>query len=255
MCELLPLLYEPPKRPECVAAFREWARSTNPDVAYWNGRWKTSFSWDDFRPLATTERKTLEAWADHNRWFASIMQRIVPPMVEAIRHEKPGAVIGFHDFLLDPALSPGREDVGMPMGGGIDFASIGYYVDKSVSIDENLSRMAQRLDLCRKLYPAMPIFVGEIGHAVDVTTPEARRSDEASATGWFTRALDELSGRGIGYSVGCWRTVVAGAKESLSLIREDGTKTPMLGAIKDANRQGASAARITKGRAGSPARP
>jgi hypothetical protein len=240
--EILPatVLYSPADREECVAAFRKWALADHPDVAYWNERWSTDFTEATLRPLNTGERHTWQAWADHNRWFASLLHELVPPMADAIRREKPGALIGFHDFLLDPALPPERADAGMPPGDSIDFASLGYYVDKGVGLDDNLAKLKGRLDLCRRLYPTMPLFVGEIGYAIDITSEGARRADEARSTEWFARSLRLLHDEGVGYSAWCWRTVVPGAKESFSLIREDGTHTPMFDTIKAANRFGAA---------------
>jgi len=236
--EILPatLLYSPSQRSECVDAFRAWARESNPDIAYWNDRWGTDFSWADLSPQDTTDRKKWQSWADHNAWFAHLMRELLPPMVAAIRDERPDAIIGFHDFLLSPGLGPTRDDVGMPYEPVFDFSSIGYYARPELSMEENLTGLRERVELSRSLYPGLPVFVGETGFPVDITSPEARRTGEERACEWYGRALSYLRTEGIGYSVWCWRTVVPTAEISHSLYREDDSRTPMLDVIARINR-------------------
>jgi len=238
--EILPatLLYQPTERPECVAAFRSWAHRTNPDIAYWNGRWGTSYTWDTLRPALTTERRTWQTWLDHNRWFSSIMQGVLPSMVEAIREGAPHAVVGFHDFLIDPALPQEPHDLPFRPPYPFDFYSIGYYYghDRG-SLEENLKQLGTRVELAEGLYPGLPIFCGEIGLDVRLDSPEVTRTDQELQCRWYREALGYLRGLGIGYSIWSWRTVVAGEKSSLSLHGADGSPRPSLAVIDEANRR------------------
>jgi hypothetical protein len=240
--EILPatLLYKPNERPECVDSFRSWARGANPDLAYWNDRWQTDYTWETLRPTAAAERKTWQTWVDHGRWFAYLMRQLLPPMSAALRQGDPDAVIGFHDFLLDPALPPDAADLPQPGTCGFDFFSLGYYYVHEKSYEANLKGLTDRVTLARQYYPEVPIFCGEIGLPVRLTSPEVTAADEALQTRWYREALGWLRERGVGYDVWCWRTVVQREPSSLALLRaEDKSARPALGVVEEVNRRGA----------------
>jgi hypothetical protein len=238
--EVLPatLLYRPSERSESIASFRSWAHRTNPDIAYWNGRWKTDYTWDNLRPAATTERKTWQTWQDHNRWFAYLMSQLLPPMTAALREGDPDAVIGFHDFLLDPAIPEGGTERPQPGLCGFDFFSIGYYYRHDQSFEENLKGLTDRMNAASAAYAETPLFCGEIGLPVRLDSPEVIKADEELQVRWYREALGLLRQRRFGYSVWCWRTVVKGEKSSLALLRpEDRSPRPALEVIGEVNRR------------------
>jgi len=235
--EILPatVLYAPQSRRETVASFREWARRANPDVAYWNRRWGTDYSWDTLTPADTSHRPRWELWADHARWHGALMRELLPPMVSVIRQENPSAVIGFHDFLMPEAkLSLTAGDGGLPLLDCFDFYSIGYYYDADLSggLDANLAALRGRLARARELYPSLPLFLGELGMAVPVAPPQARAAQETLQAQFLTQALTYLRDENIGFSLWSWRTVVPNAETTHSLQREDGSETPTLQAIR-----------------------
>lgn len=226
------VIIKPNTREESVTSFRSWARQANPDIAYWNQRWDTNFTWENLGPLDTKHRLRQEAWADHARWNAAIVRSVLPPMVTVIREEKPGAMIGFHDFhmpakiigltALDGAFDPASKR--------FDFYSIFYYYDPGLTngVEGNLSALREQVERARELYPGVPLFVGELGMAVQKTLAEKRREEEARQADFLTRAVKYLEQESIGYSLWCWRAVVPKSEQTHSLIREDGTMTTAL---------------------------
>lgn len=236
--EILPgtLLYEPTKRPECIASFREWARETNPDVAYWNDRWATTYTWDDLSPADTSHRPRWQLWADHARWHGWLMRRLLPPMVAAIREERPDAIIGFHDFLMpDPALGLTVADGGLELPTPLDFYSIGYYYDAGLEggYEGNVQKLHSFVERAKGLYPTLPLFCGELGLPARTEPPEALAEDEALQARFLTEAVRYLEEQQVGFSLWCWRTAVPDAKSTHSLIRPDGTATPALEQLRD----------------------
>jgi hypothetical protein len=233
--EILPatLLYRPDERPECVTSFRSWAHRANPDVDYWNERWQTDYTWETLKPARTTDRKTWQTWLDHGRWFMYLMRQLLPPMSAAIREGDPDAVIGFHDFLIDPAVPYPSEERPQPGLCGFGFFSIGYYYVTDKSFEENMDGLRVRVEAAREYYPNLPIFCGETGLPVRKQPPETMAEDEALQARWFREALPYLIGEGVGYSIWSWRTVVESAEETHSLHREDGSPRPALDAIRD----------------------
>lgn len=237
--EILPatLLYTPDTRPECVTQFRQWARETNPDMAYWNARWDTNYTWDDLRPAPVKERRTWQTWLDVNRWFASLMNQLLPPMTAAIRAGDPDAVIGFHDFLLSPELPLEVADMPRPQECGFDFYSIGYYYVHRRSYEQNTKALTSRAELAAEFYPDLPRFCGELGLPVRNDHVEA---DEQLQALWYAEALEYLREQGMGWSVWSWRTVVKRAPNSLALLRsEDKSPRPSLELVRQANIAGA----------------
>jgi len=233
--EILPatLLYNPDRRSECVSAFKNWAKSRNPDIDYWNKRWGKSFSWETFKPLPTKERSRWEIWMDHYLWFASILREILPKMIQAIREERPDAKVGFHDFLLDPVLPPpSPEETSLPNPNPFDFYSLGYYLDPQKSLLENLSLMQEKIDLARRLYPQLPLWMGELGADVEAVGEKKQRD-------WLSLAISSLKEQGIGYSIWNWRHYIERGTSSFSLLREDGSPRPALKVVKKLNEEDA----------------
>lgn len=231
--EILPatLLYHPDKRDECRKAFVNWAKTKNPDINYWNRRWGTSLTWETFKPLSTNERSRWEMWMDHYLWYASILREILPPMVKAIREERPDAIVGFHDFLLDPVLPPpSTADASIPIPNPFDFYSLGYYLDPKKSLLENLSLMQSKIDLARRLYPGLPLWMGELGADVEAVGEKKQRD-------WLSIAISSLKEQGIGYSIWNWRHYIERGTSSFSLLREDGSPRPALEVVKRLNKE------------------
>lgn len=235
--EILPatVLYKPEDRPECVKSFREWARQANPDVGYWNKRWGTDFTWDTLHPANTDHRHRWQQWADNSRWDGWLLRRLLPPMVAAIRQEKPGAVIGYHDFLMPMGLDLTAADGGMPVPSPFDFYSIGYYYDANMKggLKANLEALHKHVARARQLYPGFPLFDGELGLDVRKKPAEARAAGEKLQAEFLVQATDYLHSQGIGFSLWDWRTVVPGAARTFSLVRKDGTDTPALVRLRE----------------------
>ncbi|MBC7328291.1 beta-galactosidase [bacterium] len=231
--EILPatLLYNPQKRRECVEAFRKWAKEENPDINYWNERWKGHFNWDDFCPLSTSERSRWEMWMDHYLWFASILRQLLPSMVKAMREERPSAIVGFHDFLLDPVLPPpSPAKASLPTPNPFDFYSIGYYLDPKLSLLENLSSLKERINLARSLYPKLPLWVGELGADVEKVGEKKQRD-------WLSLAISYLKEQKIGYSIWNWRHYLERGTASFSLLKPDGSPRLAFEAVRRLNRE------------------
>lgn len=167
--EILPadLLSQPSKRPEYVASFRSWAGHVNPDIGFWNSRWGTDFTWDSFAPAKASPAHWRQSSADLARWHAYIMRQILPPMIAAIREERPGAVIGFHDF-LPPNRTRGltAEDGALDPSQGFDFYAPEYYYNPKLQggVEANLAALRQEVEDWRELYPGFPLFVGVAGY-------------------------------------------------------------------------------------------
>ncbi len=234
--EILPatLLYNPDKRNECIEAFRKWAKVVNPHIDYWNERWGKSLNWDTLKPLPTKERSRWEIWMDHYLWFASLLRGILPKMVEAIRQERKDAVVGFHDFLLDPVLPPSSpEEASLPFPNPFDFYSLGYYLNPKMTLLENLTAMQSKIDLARRLYPDLPLWMGELGADVEAVG-EKKQKD------WLSLAISSLKEQGIGYSIWNWRHYIERGVSSFSLLREDGSPRPALEVVKKLNKENAT---------------
>lgn len=222
--ELLPatILYNPDRRPEIVTAFRRWAKQRNPDVDHWNARWGTHFTWDDLHPLATGDRGALAAWTDHYRWVNSVMRRRLPELVGAMRRARPGAVIGYHDFILDPVLDMAAADSPLRERHQFDFYSLGWYYNPPLgALHANLEAMEKRIGLARTLGRGLPLFMGELGADVDQVGEIVQRH-------WLLRATRRLETMGIGYSIWNWAQYVERGAATFSLLRADGTPRPAL---------------------------
>lgn len=236
--EILPatLLYRPNEREECVASFRAWARQANPDVGYWNQRWGTEYTWENLAPADTKHRPRWQLWADHSRWHGYLLRGLLPPMVAVIREEKPGALVGYHDFLMpEKTLGLTAADGGLEPSAGCDFYSIGCYRNPKAEggLEGHLAALRGQVEKARDLYPGVPLFVGELGMAVRKAPPETRREEEAMQADFLRGAVEYLEGEGLGFSLWAWRTVVPGAEETHSLVREDGSMTPALEGLKE----------------------
>lgn len=230
--EILPgtLLYTPTKSPECVASFRQWAREANPDIAYWNERWATDYTWDTLTPTNTDNRPRWQLWADHARWHGWLMRRLLPPMVAAIREVHPSAVIGFHDFLMPMGLDLTAADGALELPTPFNFYSIGSYYDFALAggYDANIADLHKRVETAHALYPGLPIFCGELGYDALVEPGEARDMDEIAQGHFLQDATRYLESQQVGYDIWCWRTVVPGVPRIHSLVRPDGSHRPAL---------------------------
>ena len=223
--ELLPwtVLYAPDRRPELINAFRAWAKERNPDVAHWNARWGTSFAtWDDLRPIAAGERRTLALWSDHHSWENSVLRRRLPDLVRAMREARPDAVVGYHDFILDPVLDMTAADSPLPRPNPFDFYSLSwYYQPKIGALRANMEGMEARIELARSMGRGLPLFMGELGADVDQVGEIVQRH-------WLLRATRRLETMGIGCSIWNWAQYVERGTATFSLLRADGTPRPAL---------------------------
>ena len=240
--EILPgtLLYSPSTRPECVASFREWARQAHPDIAYWNERWGGQSTWATLVPPDTKGRSRWQMWADLQRWDAALMRQMLPPMVAAVREGHPGAVVGLHDFLTPLGLDLTAADGSLPSPNPFDFYSIGYYYDHTPKggLAANQAELRRRVQSVKRMYPTTPLFCGELGLDVRKAPPDARAADERLQSEFLTGAVRYLQEQKVGFSLWDWRTVVAGAARTHSLIREDGTESPVVGRLRELWRGG-----------------
>ena len=235
--EILPgtLLYSPNTRPQCIASFREWARQAHPDIAYWNERWSGSYTWETLVPPDTKGRTHWQMWADLQRWDAALMRQILPPMVAAVREGHPGAMIGLHDFLTPIGLDLTGADGSLPSPNPFDFYSIGYYYDHGLKggLAANQAEMRRRVQAVKRMYPTMPLLCGELGLDVRKAPAEARAADERLQTEFLIGAIRYLQEEKMGFSLWDWRTIVPGAPRTHSLIREDGTESPVVGRLRN----------------------
>lgn len=221
------LLVHPQDCPEAVGSFRAWAQKTDRNAAHWNARWATDFTWASLRPLDATERKRLEAWQDAARWHSHILRSRLPEIAAVIRGERPDAVVGYHDFLLDPVLALDTANAHLPAHSQFNFYSFPFYYDASRSMDENVRALLQKIAEARGLYPRMPLWVGELG-------ADSGKCGEQTQADWFEQALPVLRQARAGYSVWAWREHSA-TGEQLALLREDGSPRTALAVLKQLN--------------------
>jgi hypothetical protein len=223
--ELLPwtVIYAPDRRPELASAVRAWAKERNPDLEHWNARWGTDFAtWDDLRPIAAGERRTLAAWADHHRWENDILRRRLPDLAAAMRAARPRAVIGYHDFILDPVLDMTAADSPLPEPNVFDFYSLGWYYQPGLgALRANLAGMEARIELARSMGRGLPLFMGELGADISQVGEIVHRDWLV----WATRRLQEM---GIGWSIWNWAQYTERGSATFSLLRKDGTPRPAL---------------------------
>ncbi len=227
------ILYTPDKRPECVEAFRAWARSVNPDVDYWNQRWNTRYTWDNLSPVSTTQRHTWQCWLDHWRWAMSTLGPKLPELVQAIRSEKPDAIVGFHDFLVYPEIADINES-SVPNPDPFNFYSSGYYYGGSNSdeeIDKGIKALSDHIAVMRRLVANRPFFLGELGANIRMSGDDGQKK-------FLEKALAVLGRENMGWSVWNWRYYPQGPnKDYFSLLDESGKPRPALTAMIKANKE------------------
>jgi hypothetical protein len=145
----------------------------------------------------------------------------------AIRAERHKAIIGYHDFLLDPVLALSAADAHLPASSQFNFYSFPFYYDASRSMDENVRALLQKIAEARRLYSRMPLWVGELG-------ADSSKCGEQAQADWFRQAIPALRQAGAGYSVWAWREHSA-TGEQLALLREDGSPRPALAVLRELN--------------------
>lgn len=145
--------------PECVRHFRNWCYGQNSNISYWNIRWGTSYTWDTIVP-ANIPVSDPEYWIDYIRWmYTGIYRPRMTQVANLINRIAPGAVLGYHEWLVDFGIS--TSDAPIPMDGSFDFVSSNLY--------GGLSDAQNRVAILKALFPNMPITISELG-----TTPAAQ---------------------------------------------------------------------------------
>jgi hypothetical protein len=229
------LLVHPQECPEAVGSFRAWTAKANPDIAHWNARWGTDSAWASLGPLDASERKRIEAWQDAARWQSYVLRPRLARLTAggraeiaaAIRAERHNAIVGYHDFLLDPVLALDAADAHLPASSQFNFHSFPFYYQPSQTMEENLRALREKLAEARRLYPKLPLWAGELG-------ADSSKCGEQAQADWFRQAIPALREAGAGYSVWAWRDHSA-TGEQLALLREDGSARPALAGLKELN--------------------
>jgi hypothetical protein len=149
-----------------IEGFRQWCRERNGEIAYWNKRWGTDYTWDNLMPLGTKENsKTRQT--DYWRWSAAILRERHGHLAQRIKQlVGPHALVGYHDWCIIPFNYADGESP-LPEKNPYDFLSISRYYGYDFpggqkgfeqSIDGAIANSRQK-------YPALPLAMLECGTA------------------------------------------------------------------------------------------
>ncbi len=214
--------------PVCGADFRAWCKRVNPDLAFWNARWKTSFTWDNLEPLAP-KGATQERWDDYWRWSADIMVRRHGELAVKLKKLIAGrALLGYHDFCL-VTFDWGKGESPIPKKNPYDFLSMVHYCNPQMTpVADIAKQMGEEAARFRKLYPKTPLIMGESG-ADAFTFGDEVQAKAARTTIETARRLK------IGMNWWMWQDFPCADKVqgSFGVLKESGEPRPTLAVFRE----------------------
>lgn len=148
--------------PLAVQSFRAWCRGCNGDVGYWNKRWGTKYTWATLQPLGPDVGAL--AWIDHWRWVADLLVKTHGELARKIKAQVgQKALLGYHEYsLINLNWAEGESPI--PKDNPYDFLSMVHYSGlEQATVEKTRQEMKEKLARFRRLYPKMPLMVGESG--------------------------------------------------------------------------------------------
>jgi len=218
--------------PTNIESFRNYCRTKNPDLNYWNGRWKTNHKdWDTVFPIDPDYHNTEERWRDHWNWISWIIRNRLPSIVNTIREVNPRAQLGYHDHTL---INLNWGDSPIPSPNPFNFLSFNCYPESS-HIKSEIVKVEKKLERFRDLYPSIPLILGETG----MSTAEYSLWEQAS---WLYEIVKWTRSKGLGFNIWMWRdyypeehSIVTPPREQhFGLLTRDGVPKPALASVQSA---------------------
>lgn len=156
----------PASFPDLVQHHKNWCYGRNPNIAYWNGRWGTSFTWDTIVPAHYGDGWGGPRHEDYLRWmYAGVLRPRLTQIANLVKSIAPDSLLGYHEWLIGGLTDPTDS----PLAGtdNWDFASsncYGGYVDT-----------VTRVGTLRLLNPGYPIYMGELGTSLTGAQPASTK--------------------------------------------------------------------------------
>jgi hypothetical protein len=208
-------------------SFRAYCREHDPDVAFWNARWKSDYgSIDEIGMDDGRFEDGAQRWTDHWQWQAEVMCVRFGGLAAQLK-TCPGwrSRIGYHDnALITKDWAQGASPI--PEDNPYDFLSFTAYRStegQAESMKENLA-VYERY---RARYPAMPLVMGEVGAATETCSED----DQAR---YLTEVAQLAAEKHLGMNIWMWQDFPHTDKEqrSFGLLRKDGSPKPALIALR-----------------------
>jgi hypothetical protein len=212
--------------PLAAASFKAWCRARNGDVATWNKRWATQYTWDNLEPFAPKGAST-DRWTDHWRWVADLLVKTHGELARKIKAQVGDkALLGYHEYSLINA-DWAKGDSPIPKDNPYDFLSFVHYSNfDQAPLDRTEEEMRGKLERFRTRYPRMPLLLGESGAD---SYHFGFKDQAAAAQRVLTFARDER----IGVNWWMWRDFTGAdlSQCSYGVCGIDGTPKPVYGVI------------------------
>jgi hypothetical protein len=162
--------------PLYTTSFKTYCQTTNADIAYWNSRWGTSYTWDTIVPASVPWEGGLRT-VDHYRWVTWIMRQTHGQLAAELQSVLGDNLVGFHDYLysqnyVDSANTP------IPASNPYDVMSVAHYYDSAQApgVTGFASELNTIIAQYASTFPRTPLVFGETG-ACDSSVGQAVQAD------------------------------------------------------------------------------
>ncbi|MHB9036201.1 MAG: carboxypeptidase-like regulatory domain-containing protein [Armatimonadota bacterium] len=147
-------VHDTKSHPDLVAHHKNWCQTQNSNIDYWNGRWGTSYTWDNIEPAVYFEGNA-NRHLDYLRWMYAILRPRLIQIGDLVKSIAPDSLLGYHEWLLGGVTDPSES----PLAGTDKFDIV------SVNCYGGYADTVSRIGTLRLLFPGYPVYVGELGTA------------------------------------------------------------------------------------------
>ena len=210
-------------------SFRRYCRRTDPDITYWNNRWRSDYaSFEEIGMADGRAKAGVYRWEDHYRWMCSVLRGRYGGLTRRLKTEmRIQGLVGYHDNAMI-TKNWAKGDTPVPDANPYDFLSFTAYMGRG-DIDARMEDVGAVYRRFRSLYPTEPLLIGETG------VPTLVR-DEATQARYLSRLAGFARQRSLGMNVWMWQDFKGSSKQqrSFGLLRLDGSEKPAVQALREA---------------------
>jgi len=215
-------------------SFRRHCRQTDPDITYWNNRWRSDYaSFEEIGMADGRAKAGVFRWEDHYRWMCSVLRERYGGLTRRLKTEvRVQGLVGYHDNAMI-TKNWAKGDTPVPDANPYDFLSFTAYMGRG-DIDARMKEVEAIYRRFMSHYPAIPLLIGETGVPTLV-------SDEATQARYLSRLARFAHQRSLGMNVWMWQDFKGSSKQqrSFGLLRLDGSEKPAVQALRGAFALGA----------------
>lgn len=222
-------------------SFRKYCEGVNKDINYWNKRWDTNFKgFKEVLTLLPREKNTQPRWTDYWRWVATTLAKRHGDLAWKIkRYNKIKGEIGYHDNnLINRDWAKGVSPI--PEENPYDCLSFTAYPDKTFAVTDTsnlaeikqqvkkqIGKMNSRYERFKKLYPHMPLMIGETG------VPTLPFGETAQAE-YLGSLLEFMASKIDGFNIWMWQDFLGASEKqrSFGLLSVSGEEKPAVDVLR-----------------------